>query len=176
MPSPESPEPQASVALIRVRGADPEYLLLRRASNPVDPWSGHFALPGGRRDPEDKDLLATCLRETLEECGVALEPSHLVRALPIAIAGGHMGKPMGVVPYLFELPGKPELRLDESEIAESHWLARSYLLDPGNRARAAMSAMHPDRTFPCIKVIGSAGAIWGFTFGVLEAFWKEDHA
>jgi 8-oxo-dGTP pyrophosphatase MutT (NUDIX family) len=163
----------AAVALIRIRGTDPEYLLLRRASNPIDPWSGHFALPGGKRDPGDKDLLATCIRETLEECGVMLTPAFLIRALPVAIAGGHMGRPMGVAPFLFEIPAKPEVCLDASEIAESHWLAQSYLLDPANRVRQAMSALHPERDFPCIKVLGSAGAIWGFTYGVLEAFWES---
>lgn len=168
----DSPHPLAAVALIRIRGNDPDYLLLRRAANPKDPWSGHFALPGGRRDPGDKDILETCIRETWEECGLRLEASHLIQALPLAVAGGHMGRPMGVAPFLFEIPEKPDLRLDDREIAESHWLAQSYLLDPANRVRAAMSDMHPDRDFPCIKVLGSAGAIWGFTYGVLEAFWK----
>lgn len=172
MSPPESPHPLAAVALIRIRGNDPDYLLLRRAANPKDPWSGHFALPGGRRDPGDKDILATCIRETWEECGLRLETSHLVQPLPLAVAGGHMGLPMEVAPFLFEIPVKPDLRLDACEIAESYWLAQSYLLDPANRARAAMSAMHPNRDFPCIKVLGSAGAIWGFTYGVLESFWQ----
>ena len=171
--TPGGSEASAAVALIRVSGADPEYLLLRRAANPKDPWSGHFALPGGRREPSDRDLFETCVRETREECGVILEAGHLIRALPIAIAGGHMGRPMGVAPFLFEVPAKPDLRLDAREIAESHWLAQSYLLDPANRLRAAMAASHPDRTFPCIRVAGSVGAIWGFTYGVLEAFWES---
>ena len=73
-PVPAGPEALAAVALIRVRGQDPDYLLLRRASNPQDPWSGHFALPGGRKEPGDRDLLETCIRETWEECGVKLQP------------------------------------------------------------------------------------------------------
>jgi 8-oxo-dGTP pyrophosphatase MutT (NUDIX family) len=165
--------PAAAVALIRVKGDDPEYLLLRRAQNPRDPWSGHFALPGGRREARDADLLATCIRETFEECGVRLEPAHLLRPLPTAIAGGHMGRPMGVAPFLFEVPVKPAVRLDQREIAEAHWLPQSYLRDPANRLMAAMSALHPDRAFPCIKVAESTGAIWGFTYGVLEAFWES---
>jgi 8-oxo-dGTP pyrophosphatase MutT (NUDIX family) len=171
--SPAGPDALAAVALIRVAGTDPEYLLLRRAANPKDPWSGHFALPGGRREPGDRDLLETCIRETLEECGVRLETGHLVRALPLAVAGGHMGRPMGVAPFLFEVPSKPELLLDPREIAESHWLPQSYLRDPANRLLAAMVASLPDRTFPCIRVSGSAGAIWGFTYGVLETFWES---
>ncbi|MEO7425907.1 MAG: CoA pyrophosphatase [Fibrobacteria bacterium] len=164
--------PQAAVALIRIRGSDPEYLLLRRASNPQDPWSGHFALPGGRRDPGDKDLLATCVRETFEETGLSLEAGHLVRSLPLAVAGGHMGRPMAVAPFLFELWERPTLALSAREIAESHWLAQSYLRDPANRLLQPMSPLHPERSFPCIRVEASSQSIWGFTYGVLEKFWE----
>jgi 8-oxo-dGTP pyrophosphatase MutT (NUDIX family) len=169
----EGREASAAVALVRVRGEDPEYLLLRRAANPKDPWSGHFALPGGRRDAGDRDLLATSIRETYEECGVRLTPADLLRPLPLAIAGSHMGIPMGVAPFLFELPAKPALNLDAREIAEAYWLPQSYLRDPCNRVMAAMSATHPQLAFPCIKVDGSTGAIWGFTYGVLETFWES---
>jgi 8-oxo-dGTP pyrophosphatase MutT (NUDIX family) len=42
---------QAAVALI-VRGdVDLEVLLIKRARREGDLWSGHMALPGGRRDP-----------------------------------------------------------------------------------------------------------------------------
>jgi 8-oxo-dGTP pyrophosphatase MutT (NUDIX family) len=164
---------KAAVALIRTAGLDPEYLLLRRAVNPRDPWSGHFALPGGRWEKGDRDLLETCIRETFEETGIRLDPGRLVRPLPMAIAGGHMGRPMEVMPYLFELPEKPELALAVLEIAEFHWLHQSYLRDPANRLRAPMSRSFPDRFFPCIRVGTGGGAIWGFTYGVLEEFWES---
>jgi 8-oxo-dGTP pyrophosphatase MutT (NUDIX family) len=159
------------VAIIRTRGPDPEFLLLRRATNPKDPWSGHFALPGGRRDPGDMDLLETCMRETFEETGIKLEPGQLIHPLPMAIAGGHMGRPMEVAPFLFEIPSKPVLALAAAEIAAFHWLAQSYLCDPANRHQAALSVSHPEREFPCIRVGNETGAIWGFTYGVLETLW-----
>ena len=37
-----------------------------------DPWSGHMALPGGRREPGDPDLVATVIREVGEEVGISL--------------------------------------------------------------------------------------------------------
>lgn len=171
--SPSRSGSRAAVALIRTVGTDPEYLLLRRASNPADPWSGHFALPGGRWEAGDRDLLDTSIRETFEETGIRLEPGQLVRPLPIAVAGGHMGRPMDVAPFLFEVPEKPVLALDTLEIAEFHWLSQSYLRDPANRHRAAMSLSHPDLDFPCIRVGTGDGAIWGFTYGVLEKFWES---
>lgn len=160
-------EPQAAVALIRTSGPDPEYLLLRRTVNPEDPWSGHFALPGGRREAEDQAILETAIREAFEECGIALKPWHLVEPLPLAIAGGWLGRPLVVAPFLFEVEEKPPLFLQDLEIAEYHWLPLSYLLDPVNRSNAALSGNHPEVLFPCIRV--GTGAIWGFTYGVLNS-------
>lgn len=159
-------QPQAAVAVIRTAGDDPHYLVLRRALNPVDPWSGHFALPGGRREEGDRDLLETCIRETLEETGLLLGARQMLAALPWARAGGTEHATL-VAPFLFEIAAATELTLDFQEIAESHWLPRSYLNDPLNHDVAVMSARHPLVRFPCIKV--GSGAIWGFTYGVLKA-------
>src|SRR3989338_2518259 len=123
---------EAAVALIRIAGTPPEYLILRRAVNEADPWSGHFSLPGGRREAGDADLLATCLRETWEECGVALPLSALVRALPVTVAGSVVGRMSPVSPFLFELPERPGLVLDGGEISASRWVTADYLLDRGN--------------------------------------------
>ena len=173
MPSPDIPSqndpraeaPLAAVALIRTTGADPEFLLLRRAVNLEDPWSGHFALPGGRREQGDRDLLETCIRETREECGLVLKAEQLVLSLPWAHAGTATNHPTLVAPFLFEIPGKPFLSLASLEISEFHWLPLSYLRDPGNHARQPMSLRHPEVHFPCVRV--GTGAIWGFTYGVL---------
>lgn len=158
--------PHAAVAIIRTAGDDPHYLLLRRAENPRDPWSGHFALPGGRREQRDRDILETCVRETLEETGFRLDPGHLVRPLPLARAGGTTHATL-VAPFLFEIPAIPELILDPREIAESHWLTLGYLSDPANHDMASMLPNNPAMRFPCIKVGDSA--IWGFTYGLLRA-------
>ncbi|MGH7339454.1 MAG: NUDIX domain-containing protein, partial [Candidatus Rokuibacteriota bacterium] len=61
---------EAAVALLVRPRADLEILLIKRAEHPRDPWSGHMALPGGRRSTTDADLVATAFRETEEETGV----------------------------------------------------------------------------------------------------------
>jgi len=168
--NPAGDAPRASVALIRVACGDPEYLFLKRAENPKDPWSGHYALPGGRRESGDRDLLDTCIRETLEECGLSLNPAHLLQSLPPAMAGKPSGSATVVAPFLFEIPERPVLSLDPEEIAAFHWLPLSYLLDAGNHARACLSRHYPHLSFPCLRVgpAGEGEAIWGFTYGVLQ--------
>eukprot|EP00762_Andalucia_godoyi_P007653 ANDGO_07974.mRNA.1 Uncharacterized protein C14C4.10c len=52
---------------------DLEILLIQRAVNPRDPWSGHTALPGGRFDVRhDKTDRDACVRECWEEVGLSL--------------------------------------------------------------------------------------------------------
>src|SRR6185503_4424279 len=66
----------AAVALMLRVGPPPdgalEMLLVKRAEYAGDPWSGHIALPGGRREPGDVSLEDTAVRETQEEIDVDL--------------------------------------------------------------------------------------------------------
>ncbi len=157
---------EAAVALIRIEDGAEEYLILRRALDERDPWSGHFSLPGGRRDPSDPDLLATCLRETREECGVQLGQASLLRILSPATAGNVFGHPSQVTPFLFTLPRRPTLVLDAKEIAAAHWVTVDYLRDPANQMQAATLPEQPGRLFPGIRL--GDGFIWGFTYKVLQ--------
>ena len=64
---------QAAVALVLREGPEgPELLVIKRSETERDHWSGHLALPGGRVEPGDENLLATAVRETLEEVGLDL--------------------------------------------------------------------------------------------------------
>ena len=55
-----------------VQNGDAEVLFIKRASRVGDRWTGHVALPGGKRDPEDADDLAAAIREASEEVGLNL--------------------------------------------------------------------------------------------------------
>lgn len=63
-----------------VQHGDPEILFIKRATRTNDRWTGHIALPGGKRDPGDLDDWETSIRETKEEIGLDLCADH---CLPI---------------------------------------------------------------------------------------------
>ena len=48
-----------------------EFLLIKRADQEGDPWSGQMALPGGHREPGES-CMDTAIRETKEETGLSI--------------------------------------------------------------------------------------------------------
>ena len=57
----------AAVSLIITECDSPSVLLLRRAKNKKDPWSGQWAFPGGKWEEGDADLIDISNRKTYEE-------------------------------------------------------------------------------------------------------------
>jgi 8-oxo-dGTP pyrophosphatase MutT (NUDIX family) len=75
--------------------------------------SGQIALPGGKSEPSDKDLLDTAIRETAEEVGIVLTPECVAGALsPLYIPVSNFL----VQPYVSCLPVRPQLQLNVSEV------------------------------------------------------------
>jgi len=68
----ESPPASLDEFLSQTWEGDPEILFIKRAGRSGDRWSGHVALPGGKRDAQDTDDLAAAIRETKEEVGLDL--------------------------------------------------------------------------------------------------------
>ncbi|PVG04044.1 hypothetical protein CPB86DRAFT_690995, partial [Serendipita vermifera] len=74
----------AAVLLLLFEKGDQLHVLLTTRSKQLRTHPGQTALPGGKREPQDSDALATALRESQEECG--LDPNsqslHFITYLP----------------------------------------------------------------------------------------------
>lgn len=124
-PSADAPvrKTAAVAAILRDGSQGVEVLLIRRADREGDPWSGQMALPGGRHDATDTDLLHTAMRETREEVGLHLEQRQLVSPLDDLEAVAR-GRRTGLVirPYVFHLEADSEPVLTPNyEVAETLW-------------------------------------------------------
>ena len=84
-----------------VQQGDAEVLFIKRAARVGDRWTGHIALPGGKREPADSSDLATSSRETREEIGLSLDSEDclLIGNLPERMIKSLWGKAPWV-PYL----------------------------------------------------------------------------
>lgn len=164
----ESGVMETAVALILTPGKlGLEALFIRRAERPDDPWSGHIALPGGRRDPGDADRLATAVRETREEVGVELPKSALLGALDDLAPSTPRLPPLVIRPYVFGLRPRPAARLS-TEVAGVMWLPLSELASCEGKAFVPLRG--ETREVACYACGGVV--IWGLTYRILSGFLK----
>src|SRR5215510_10047679 len=103
--TPAAARSAAVAAVLRQGSRGPEVLLIKRAEHERDPWSGHMALPGGRRSPEDVNLIATAFRETEEEIAVPLaRVGHYLGALDEVAPASPTLPPIIIAPFVVAVP------------------------------------------------------------------------
>ncbi len=168
-PEPLAGRTEAAVALILRASAELELLLIKRAESERDPWSGHVALPGGRRDAEDANLAETAIRETAEETAVELSSSGWPLGRLERVVPSHPNlPPITIMPYVFGVPEGIEANADSEEVDEVLWVALPVLLDPQTRGTTTIRMPEGPTDFPCYRVDGHV--IWGLTFRILSEF------
>jgi 8-oxo-dGTP pyrophosphatase MutT (NUDIX family) len=160
---------EAAVALVLRDRGGLDVLLIKRAEIDGDPWSGHMALPGGRRDPQDPTLMETAIRETLEETGVELASRsvHLGRLSDVAPQGPSL-PPMYITPHVFAVPGDSDAAPNPREVDEVLWVPLSTLASPQVRGEVTIRFEDESRDFPALKVEGRI--VWGLTHRILTEF------
>lgn len=167
---PDLPSREAAVAVV-MRPANetiyPDVLMIRRAEKVGDPWSGHMAFPGGRREPGDPGLLDTARRETREELGLELGGAAVLgRLAPIRTPMSRTFLPqMMVHSWAFGMPEIPELR-PNPEVASVHWFNLGRFLEGEGRGTFDYDWQGTNLTLPCVRLDGCF--IWGMSLRLLD--------
>ena len=165
----DDPMRRAAVALIlRGEAGALEILMIKRASYEGDPWSGHVALPGGRREPGDATLEATAIRETREETALDLAAhGRIIGRLDELLPATPTLPPIAIAPYVALLGGAAPMTLSE-EVDAAFWVSLAALMDRAAWTDVQLVVRGVRRTFPAFLHEGHV--IWGLTERILEQF------
>lgn len=157
--------PRRHAAVLVLFGEHPDHgpdLLLQERAGGEGVHAGQVSFPGGGREAQDGDLVATALREAAEETG--LDPAGVD---PVCMLPDLFIPPSGylVRPVLAHWREPSSVRaVDPAESASVARVPLSELADPANR----FVVRHPSGWLgPAFEVAGMV--MWGFTAGVTDA-------
>ena len=161
--------PQAAVSLILSEAQGSALaLIIKRAERPGDHWSGHLALPGGRAQVEDGDLIVTAARETYEEVGIDLfDGGGFIGQLEILVPTNPRLPRLEIAPFVAVAPPEFTLRLN-GEVARAFWVSIADLKREGPSSSFSMRVGDAINKLPAYPSEG--GPIWGITERILTNF------
>ncbi len=126
---PQSASRRAAVLVPLFESRGVPHLLLTRRTDKVEYHKGQISFPGGRHDAGDADLLATALRETHEEIGLApslVEVWGRLDEIETFVTG------FAITPFVGLIPPPANPKPNPDEIAEILTVPLAAFLDPAN--------------------------------------------
>lgn len=155
-----APIPAAVLIPIVNRPSGLTILLTQRTAHLRD-HAGQVSFPGGRCEPADCSPVATALRESREEVGIAPQQVEILTNLPDYFTSTGFR----VTPIVGLVTPPLNLRLDDFEVAEVFEPPLSFLLDPANYQRHQVEREGVLHTYWAVPWQGYF--IWGATAGML---------
>lgn len=137
-------------------------MMLRPVKSRAHP--GQIAFPGGKREDQDQDLIATAIREMQEEVGVLVPRKNVIGALsPVYIPPSNSL----VTPILGFLEEKPSYVIQPDEVERALDVSLKDLRDPVNRKVKKVILTNNDYiNMPAFAV--SDVFIWGGTARMIQ--------
>lgn len=137
-------------------------LLIHRAEQNNDPWSGQIGLPGGRVEKSDGSTQDALKREVREEVGLDLNiEGEQLGALSVGQPMRSIG--MRVQPWVYGLHRRPQVTVGP-EVQHALWVSLSEL--PSLRGISEVEIRGSRRDVDAFFVDGRV--VWGFTYRVLN--------
>lgn len=159
---------RAAVAMIlRDVGGEAQILMIKRAAQEGDPWSGHMAFPGGLMEAEDRHGFDVARRETEEEIGLQLAQSgRFIGRLSELMTHFQLRRRTIVIsPYMFRVDSEVSFA-PNTEVSELVWVPIAYLANPRHRERMAWKLGVFSIPLPCYRYQGHR--IWGLSLMMLD--------
>ncbi|SNB47164.1 ADP-ribose pyrophosphatase YjhB, NUDIX family [Geobacter sp. DSM 9736] len=158
----------AAVALMVTEGADGDLnvLLIERATNEDDFWSGQIGLPGGRMETSDNNSKHTAEREVREELGVDLSCArHLGRLSDLVPDGLNII----ISPFVYAVPEDMNMAPDREEVADILWFPLEELKNPRRCSNVMFHSHGRVKKFPSLLIKDEKERhLWGITYRLLR--------
>ena len=175
-PAPTEEEGTPAAVMVPILDLPEPTVLFTVRSDQVRDHKGEISFPGGVSHPEDRDLLATALRETEEELGIDPRAFDVLGPLPATptVVSGYV-----IQPFVGVLADRPVITPSPVEIAEVLELSVSRL---ARVEREVHREMGPGITRSWFAYTLDGHTVWGATGRILHAFlellrrqgWKEE--
>mgnify|MGYP005855069663 CR=1 FL=1 len=139
-------------------------VLLTQRTQEVEHHKGEVSFPGGARDPCDRDLVATALREAEEEVGVEPGRVEVLGFLPPVTTRSRFA----ILPVVGSLAALPLLKANAREVAAVLEVPLSTLLDPSLLREEAH--LRDGRVTRGLAFVYNRSVIYGATARILTEF------
>lgn len=147
---------EAAVLIPIIRKPQPELILTLR-SDKLTSHRGEVAFPGGKRDPEDHNLLQTALRESQEEIALPPDNVEIIGSLQTLISKNHLM----VKPYVGFVEDSLSYHANEDEIASIFKVPLEYFRRDPRVVTHRIDYLNVSWYVPCYHY--KQFKIWGLT-------------
>ncbi len=166
----QDPKLKDSAVILLLYPKGGEYcVLFNKRSMEVEFNKGEYCFPGGSKDPEDSDLVATALREAHEEMGIHSKDITLLGEL----SETNTGAGFRIHPYVGTIPYPYAFLPSSVEIAEVVEVPISHLTDKRNytqewRMRLGVSTLMTTYSYNEHRIFGATARILRNFLDILE--------
>lgn len=161
--TPDDKDPlKASAILIVLHKIKQQWhLLLTRRSRHLSSHAGQISFPGGLFEQADRHLLATAVRETVEEIGLSKSVITVISQLEehATLTG------FRIYPYVSIIENLPELKIEQAEVAEVFSVPLAYVIDHQNQQLESIFYQGQNRDY--YKIVWQDRIIWGATARII---------
>lgn len=126
----------AAVLIPLYEKAGEHYIILTKRTDKVEYHKGQISFPGGRKEEDDRDLLATALRESYEEIGLRPEVVEILGELSEERT---ISSRFVICPFVAFIPYPYQFQLCYEEVAQLLEIPISELLDKANLRKEVIS-------------------------------------